>query len=238
MSRATRQPAVPPMNPAMIRASSIPVSSPPTTIPMTRRRGHREHLTPPAAGNQSRQYCQPQPVARLVADPADLAAKHRVLVPEHQELGVLGHLVPGQHHQAAEQTTNEQVNDRNDHLAMIQPGSPSRPRSGNRAPQVARDARAPHRPGRPRPAGSFAYAHYGSGRSSATSAAGPLRLRRRVPWGLPGRRRTLGAPAPPPSPRQGISEDTAGTPPRLSERSAGPKGSSRTGPGWPTAIAV
>jgi hypothetical protein len=177
--------------------------------------GQREHLTPPAAGNQSRQYCQPQPVARLVADPADLAAKHRVLVPEHQELGVLGHLVPGQHHQAAEQTTNEQVNDRNDHSAMIQPGSPSRPRSGNRAPQVARDARAPHRPGRARPAGSFAYADYGSGRSSATSAAGPLRLRRRVPWGLPGRRRRLGAPAPPPSPCQGISEDTAGTPPGL-----------------------
>ena len=87
-----------------------------------RRRGHREHLTPPAAGNQPRQYCQPQPVARLVADPADLAAKHRVLVPEHQELGVLGHLMPGQHHQAAEQTTNEQVNDRNDHSAMIPAG--------------------------------------------------------------------------------------------------------------------
>ena len=30
-----------------------------------------------------------------------LAAQHRVLVPEHQELGVLGHLTPGQHDQAA-----------------------------------------------------------------------------------------------------------------------------------------
>ena len=40
-----------------------------------RRRGHREHLTPPAAGNQSRQCREPQPVARLVADPADLAAQ-------------------------------------------------------------------------------------------------------------------------------------------------------------------
>jgi hypothetical protein len=45
----------------------------------------------------------------LVADPADLAAQHRVLVPEHQELGILGHLAPGQHHQAAEQAAHEQV---------------------------------------------------------------------------------------------------------------------------------
>ena len=66
-----------------------------------RRRGHREHLAPLAAGDQPGQCRQPQPVARLVADPADLAAKHGVLVPEHQEPGVLGHLAPGQHHQAA-----------------------------------------------------------------------------------------------------------------------------------------
>jgi len=31
----------------------------------------------------------------LVADPADLAAQHRVLVPEHQQFGILGHLTPG-----------------------------------------------------------------------------------------------------------------------------------------------
>jgi hypothetical protein len=40
-------------------------------------------------------------------------------MPEHKELGVVGHLMSGHHHQAAEQTTNEQVNDRNDHSAMI-----------------------------------------------------------------------------------------------------------------------
>ena len=28
---------------------------------------------------------------------------HSVLVPEHQELGLLGRLMPGQHHQAVEQ---------------------------------------------------------------------------------------------------------------------------------------
>ena len=37
----------------------------------------------------------PTRLGRLVADPADLAAQHRVLVAEYQELGVLGHLMPG-----------------------------------------------------------------------------------------------------------------------------------------------
>jgi len=53
---------------------------------------------------------EPQPVGWLVADPADLAAQHRVLVPEHQELGVLGRLTPGQH-QAAEQTAHDEAGD-------------------------------------------------------------------------------------------------------------------------------
>jgi len=72
-----------------------------------RRWCHREHLAPAAARNHSRQYREPQPIARLVADPADLTAKDHVLVPQHQELGVLGHSVPRQHHQTAEQTTNQ-----------------------------------------------------------------------------------------------------------------------------------
>jgi hypothetical protein len=61
----------------------------------------------------------PQPVARLVADPADLAAQHRVLVPEHQKFGILGHLAPGPHYQTAEQAAYEQVEDRKDHTGMI-----------------------------------------------------------------------------------------------------------------------
>ena len=97
-------------------------------------RGHREHLAPPAAGDQAGQCCEPQPVARLVADPADLAAKHRVLVPEHQELGVLGHLTPGQHHLAAEPTANELVAHRDDHSAMIPTRLPAQAGTSNRAP--------------------------------------------------------------------------------------------------------
>jgi hypothetical protein len=39
-------------------------------------------------------------------------------MPPHQQLGVLGHLKPTPHHQAAEQATREQVDDL-DHSAMI-----------------------------------------------------------------------------------------------------------------------
>jgi NADPH-dependent 2,4-dienoyl-CoA reductase/sulfur reductase-like enzyme len=50
---------------------------------------------------------------------AELAAQYRILVPEHQELGILGHLTAGQHTQAAQQTTYKQVDDREDHSGMI-----------------------------------------------------------------------------------------------------------------------
>ena len=101
-----------------------------------RRRGHREHLTPPAPRDQPGQCRQPQPVSRLVADPADLAAQHRVLVSEHQEFGVLGHLTPGQHRQTAEQAAREQVHDREDHSAMIPTHKTAQARSSNRALQA------------------------------------------------------------------------------------------------------
>ena len=99
-----------------------------------RRRGHHEHLTPPSAGDQPGQCRKPHPVGRLVADPAGLAAQHRVLVPKYQELGVLGHLTPGQYHQTTEQTANEQVDDRKDHSAMIPTRLAAQARSSNRAP--------------------------------------------------------------------------------------------------------
>ncbi len=57
---------------------------------------------------------------RLVADLDGLAAQHRVLVQEHQELSVPGHLAPGQHHQAAIQAAHGQVNDREDHKYALE----------------------------------------------------------------------------------------------------------------------
>ena len=100
-------------------------------------RGHREHLAQPAPGDQPGQCRKPQPVGRLVADPADLAAQHRVLVLEHQQFGILGRLTPGQHHQTGEQTACEQVDHREDHSAMIPADktAQARARSSNRAPQ-------------------------------------------------------------------------------------------------------
>ncbi len=56
---------------------------------------------------------------RLVADSAGLAAQDRVLVPEHQEHGILGRLTPRHHHQAAGRAAREQIADREDHSAMI-----------------------------------------------------------------------------------------------------------------------
>jgi hypothetical protein len=112
----------PPRTPA---ARAVPLARDQPTVPgEQRRRGHRKHLTPPAARDQSRQRRQPQPAGWLVADPADLAAQDRVLVPEHQDFGVLGHPVPRQHRQAADQAAYEQVEDGNDHSAMIPAGKP------------------------------------------------------------------------------------------------------------------
>ena len=79
---------------------------------------------------------EPQPVARLVADPADLAAQDRVLVPEYQEFGILGHLTPSLHLEAGEQTACDQVDARGDRSGMISARKPGQARSNNRAPQV------------------------------------------------------------------------------------------------------
>jgi hypothetical protein len=49
-------------------------------------------------------------------------------VPEHQEFGVLGRLAAGQHHQAVEQAAGEQVEDREDHSAMISGREPAKAR--------------------------------------------------------------------------------------------------------------
>ena len=92
--RRGRPPGTPP-------ARIVPLARDKPAVPGEQSRGcHREDLAPPAARNQPRQCRQPQPVARLVTDPADLAAQHGVLVPKHQKLRILGHLPPGQHRQA------------------------------------------------------------------------------------------------------------------------------------------
>jgi hypothetical protein len=116
-------------------AGVVPVAGDQPPVPGEQRRGgHREDLTPPVPGDQFGQCREPQPVARLLADPADLTAQHHVLVPQNQEFGILGHLTPGQHHQAAQQTAHKQVDGREDHSGMIPARQAVQARSSNRAP--------------------------------------------------------------------------------------------------------
>jgi hypothetical protein len=136
-SRRGRSSGTPPVRVIPFACDQSPVPG------QQRRRGHREHLAPPAPGDQPRQCRKPQPAGWLVADPADLTAQHRVLVAEDQELGILGHLTPGQHHQTGEHTAQEQVDAREDHSVMIPARKPGQARSSNRAPQGSHAARQP-----------------------------------------------------------------------------------------------
>ena len=77
-------------------------------------------------GDQPGRRGKPQPVAWPVADLAGLAAQHCVLMPEDQELGVIGHLTPGPNHQAAEHTAHEEVDDREEHSATFPARRPAR----------------------------------------------------------------------------------------------------------------
>ena len=60
--------------------------SEPTMPGQQRRRLDREHVRPPGPWHQLGQRREPRPVRRLVAHPAHLTAKHRVLVPQRENL--------------------------------------------------------------------------------------------------------------------------------------------------------
>ena len=127
---------------------------PPAVIPLARDQpavarpgvspGSPRTPRPTAAGDQPGQRREPQPVGRLVADLAGSGgAAPRSRRREHQEPGILGHLAPGQHHQAAEQAAHEQVADRDDHSAMISARKPGQARDRHCAPTKQRPF--PHR---------------------------------------------------------------------------------------------
>jgi hypothetical protein len=58
-------------------------------------------------------------------------------MPEHEKLGILGHLTPRQDRHAAEEAAHEEVADREDHPAMIPAQQAAQARSSNRALQGA-----------------------------------------------------------------------------------------------------
>jgi hypothetical protein len=96
-------------------------------VPGQQRRGrHREDLRPAPVRDEPREHREPGPVGGLVPYPAGVPAQHRVLVPEHQQLGVL-RAVPADHQDSqAEQPAHHQADDLHQHLAS-QP-LPHRPR--------------------------------------------------------------------------------------------------------------
>ena len=57
-------------------------------------------------------WTTPKPVDGRVVHPGNLAAQHGVLVPQHQQLGVLAQVSPHQHRGQTEQPTHEPIRDR------------------------------------------------------------------------------------------------------------------------------
>jgi hypothetical protein len=85
-------------------------------VPGQQRRGRdRKDLAPAPARYEPCQRSEPDPVSGLVSRPADVAAQHRVLVAQNQQLGVLGQITTEQHDQQPEHGTDDHVNKGEDH---------------------------------------------------------------------------------------------------------------------------
>ena len=65
-----------------------------------------EDLGPAVAGYEPGQRGEPYPVGRLVTHPADVAAQHRVLVPEYQQFSILCQVRAGHQNGQAEYPAN------------------------------------------------------------------------------------------------------------------------------------
>ena len=71
-----------------------------------RRWRHGEDFGPAAVGDEPGQRGEPYPVGRPVTYPADLAAQHRVLVPEYQQFSILRQVRAGHQDGQAEYPAN------------------------------------------------------------------------------------------------------------------------------------
>jgi hypothetical protein len=72
---------------------------------------YREDLCPAPAGDEPGQRGEPHPISRLVPQPADVAAQHRVLVAEHELLSILGPVATEHQDSHAEYPACQQVDD-------------------------------------------------------------------------------------------------------------------------------
>jgi hypothetical protein len=102
------------------------------------RRGYREDPGPAAPRDEPGQRGEPGAVTGLVPYPAGVPAQYRVLVPEHQQLGVL-RPVPADHHGSqAEQPAHQRADDLEQHQ-VSQPSPPVTPekQAGQRHDRVS-----------------------------------------------------------------------------------------------------
>jgi hypothetical protein len=100
-----------------------------------RRWRHGEDLRPAPSGEEPRQRREPYPVGQVVPDPADVAAEHCVLVPEHQQLSSLCPVVAEHQRSRTEDPARQQVDDLEQHPASQPSRRPGCWRSGRSAPQ-------------------------------------------------------------------------------------------------------
>src|SRR6266700_477268 len=89
----------------------------PAVLGQQRRWLHGEDLWPAPPGEEPRKRGEPYPVSRVVPDPADVAAEHRVLVPEHQQLSGLCLVAVERQRSRTEDAARQQVDDLEQHPA-------------------------------------------------------------------------------------------------------------------------
>ena len=87
-------------------------------VPCQERRGrHGENAGPAPARDTPCQRSEPHPVARLVPYPASVPAQHCVLMPEHEQLGILRPVAAEHQDGQAEYPACQQVDDLEQHPA-------------------------------------------------------------------------------------------------------------------------
>ncbi|GAA3485074.1 hypothetical protein GCM10018966_096060 [Streptomyces yanii] len=77
--------------------------------------GDREDLAPAFARDQPGECGEPDPVGGLVADPGDLPAQHRVLMPERENFRIFGHTAAQYGSGHGDQIPDERGDDRQRH---------------------------------------------------------------------------------------------------------------------------
>src|SRR5207244_779574 len=99
----------------------VPLRGDEPAVPGQQRAGRdREYRPPAVTGYQTRQRSRPEPILRLVADRAgDLTAQHRILVPEHEQLGILRGVAAQKRPGDGQQPADHLVKQRDDHRDMV-----------------------------------------------------------------------------------------------------------------------